>query len=229
MRGGIRLGQPGADAGAALLGQGAADAARHRPGGMDLLAAEGLDDLLAELAEPDAGAGEVARSRRSGRRHCACGWGVSQPSRKSGALRWKKLKAWLWMIWPRFIRRRSFSAAGGMFTAMMASPALAAARRWLTGQMPQMRGGDAGHFAVRPALAELLEAAELDDVELGVGHVASVIHENADFGVALDAGHGVNEDALRHKGTDGRNGTDGQLAELELRALQFRGVCPART
>ena len=29
--------------------------------------------------------------------------------------------------------------------------------------------GDAGHFAVGPALAEFLEAAELDDVELGVG------------------------------------------------------------
>ena len=66
--------------------------------------------------------------------------GVSQPSRKSGALRWKKLSAWLWMIWPRFISRRSLSAAGGMLTAMMASPALAEASRWLTGQMPQMRG-----------------------------------------------------------------------------------------
>ena len=36
--------------------------------------------------------------------------------------------------------RRSFSAGGGMFTARMASAALAEASRWLTGQMPQMRG-----------------------------------------------------------------------------------------
>ena len=59
-----------------------------------------------------------------------------------------------------------------MLTAMMASPALAEASRWLTGQMPQMRGVMPGISRVGPALAELLEAAELDDVELGVGDVA---------------------------------------------------------
>ena len=44
------------------------------------------------------------------------------------------------MICPRFISRRSLSAAGGMFTAMMASPALAEASKWLTGQIPHIRG-----------------------------------------------------------------------------------------
>ena len=83
-----------------------------------------------------------------------------------------------------------------MLTAMMASPALAEASVWLTGQMPQMRCGDAGHLAVRAALAELLEAAELDDVKLGVGHVALVVHEDADLGVALDAGHWVNDNSF---------------------------------
>ena len=57
--GGVGFGQPGADAGAAFLGERAADAAGHGPGGMDFLAAEDLDDFLAELAEADAGAGEV--------------------------------------------------------------------------------------------------------------------------------------------------------------------------
>ena len=56
--------------------------------------------------------------------------------------------------------------------------------------------GDAGHFAVGPAFAEFLEAAEFDDVELGVGHVAGVVHEDADLGMALDAGHGINDDAF---------------------------------
>ena len=56
--------------------------------------------------------------------------------------------------------------------------------------------GDAGHFTVGPALAEFLEAAKLDDVKLGVGHVARVVHENADLGVALDAGHGINDNAF---------------------------------
>ena len=33
-------------------------------------------------------------------------------------------------------------------------------------------------------------------MELGVGHVAGVVHENADLGVALDAGHWINDDAF---------------------------------
>jgi hypothetical protein len=49
---------------------------------MDFFAAKDFDDLLSELSEPDA-------------RTLRCGCGVSQPRRKSGALRWKKLKAWL--------------------------------------------------------------------------------------------------------------------------------------
>ena len=125
-----------------------------------------------------------------------CAGGVSQPSRKSGALKWKKLSAWLWMIWPRFISRRSLSAAGGMLTAMSASPALAEASVWLTGQMPQMRWRDAGHFGVGPAFAEFFKAAKFDDVKFGVGDVSGVVQINADLGVALDAGHRINDDAF---------------------------------
>jgi len=56
--------------------------------------------------------------------------------------------------------------------------------------------GDAGHFAVGSTLAKFLEAPEFHDVEYGVGHVALVVHENADLGVALDAGHGINDNAF---------------------------------
>ncbi len=56
--------------------------------------------------------------------------------------------------------------------------------------------GDAGHFGVGPAFAKFLKAAKLDDVKFRVGHVAFVIQKNADFGVALDAGHGINDDAF---------------------------------
>ena len=80
--------------------------------------------------------------------------------------------------------------------------------------------GDAGHFLVRPALAKLLEAAKLDHVELGVGHVAGVVQENADLGVALDAGYGVNDDAFRHREKDCR---EAGSAKLELSAFQFGG------
>jgi len=57
-RRGKGFGQPRADFGAAFLGQCAAHTAGHGPGGMDFFAAEDLDYFLAELAEPDAGAGQ---------------------------------------------------------------------------------------------------------------------------------------------------------------------------
>ncbi len=64
---------------------------------------------------------------------------ASNPSRRSGALRWKKLRACDWMIWPRLATRRSFSAVLGMRTPMTASPVFAEASRWLTGQIPHVR------------------------------------------------------------------------------------------
>ena len=52
---------------------------------------------------------------------------------------------------------------------------------------------DAGHLGERPAFHELLEAAEFGDVKLRGFHLARVVEMNGDFGVAFDAGHGLNE------------------------------------
>ena len=71
----------------------------------------------------------------------------------------------------------SLSAVGGILTAMMASPALADASKWLTGTDAADARGDAGHLAERTAFAKFLETAELDDVELGVGDVAGVVEK----------------------------------------------------
>ena len=68
------------------------------------------------------------------------------PRIRSGPLRWKKLSACDCVNCARFIRRRSFSAAGGIRTARILSPVFADASKWLTGQMPQMR-------AVMPAIS----------------------------------------------------------------------------
>ena len=66
--------------------------------------------------------------------------------------------------------------------------------------MPQMRAVMLGISQKRPALAQPLEAAELGDVEVGVAHLAGVVELHRDLGVALDARHGVDEDALGHDG-----------------------------
>src|ERR1017187_526268 len=57
--GGIRFGQPRADFGATGFGQRAAHAAGNSPRRMDFFVAENFDDLLAELARADAGAGQI--------------------------------------------------------------------------------------------------------------------------------------------------------------------------
>src|SRR5271157_6307957 len=54
-----RFGQAGADVLAAVAGQGGADAARYRPGRMNFLATQELDDLLAELPQTNAPPREV--------------------------------------------------------------------------------------------------------------------------------------------------------------------------
>ena len=75
-----------------------------------------------------------------------------------------------------------------MRTARIASQALADAIRWLTGQMPQMRAISEGISVERPAFAELLEAAELGDVEMRVLDVAVLIQLQRDLRVALRFG-----------------------------------------
>ncbi len=55
--------------------------------------------------------------------------------------------------------------------------------------------GNARHLVIGTALGELLEAAHLGDLELGVGHVAGVVELNGDLGVALDAAYRLNCDA----------------------------------
>ena len=63
----------------------------------------------------------------------------SMPSSRSGAERWKNERACDCVTWAQWSSSRSFAAASGMRTAMIASQALELASRWLTGQMPQMR------------------------------------------------------------------------------------------
>ncbi len=93
---------------------------------------------------------------------------ASKPSSRSGEDRWKKLSACDCMICARFIIRRSFSAVGGIVTDSRWSQALVgrqevAHRADAAGARRQRR-----HLAVGPPFAELLEAAELREVEARV-------------------------------------------------------------
>ena len=57
----------------------------------------------------------------------------------------------------------------------MSSSTLAPPRWWLTKQIPQMRCISIGRLPERVALDELLETAELDDMQPGVDDVVVVV------------------------------------------------------
>ena len=92
-----RFGQAGADVIAALAGQAGADAARHRPGRMNFLATQELDDLLAELPQANAPTREVGVGGDQAEMFRAAG-SPSMPRIRSGPLRWKNDSAWDWTI-----------------------------------------------------------------------------------------------------------------------------------
>ena len=53
---------------------------------------------------------------------------------------------------------------------------------------------DPRHLLGRSALAELLEAPQLNDLEESILDVALVVQEDVDLGVAFQASHGVYDD-----------------------------------
>ena len=58
--------------------------------------------------------------------------------------------------------------------------------------------GDQRHLEEHPAFAELLEAAELVDVEDRLLDLALVVQMDDDLGVAFDARDGLDDDFLAH-------------------------------
>jgi hypothetical protein len=56
--------------------------------------------------------------------------------------------------------------------------------------------GEQGHLLHRAADAEALEAAQLGNLEVGVGDLALVVQEDLNLAVAFQAGDGVNRNSL---------------------------------
>ena len=59
--------------------------------------------------------------------------------------------------------------------------------------------GDGRHFEEHAPVAELLEAAELVHVQVGVLHLAGVVDVDRDTRMTLDAGYGLDGYLLRHE------------------------------
>ena len=176
----------------------AADAAGHRPGGVDLLAAQELDDLLAELPQanaPRANSGSAAIRPKMFR----CGRVAVQAQEQVGRAQVEEATA-------RATGRSGPGSSAGAasrrpaecVTARIWSPALAEASRWLTGQMPQTR-------AVIPAISQsgrptqnFSKPRNSATWNRASAHLARVVELDRDLGVALDPRHGVDDDLLCH-------------------------------
>src|SRR5664279_5990036 len=59
--------------------------------------------------------------------------------------------------------------------------------------------GDSRHFVERPAFGELLETAYLRHLELRIGNIAGVVQLDGDLGVAFDAAHRLDRNALHRR------------------------------
>ena len=195
--GGQGLGQAGQDLVAGLSGQGRRHAPGHHPGRVDALAPDRLDHLLAEAAQPDPVAGQL----RVGPQHPE-----QVPAGRLGVEAEQQ------------IRRGQVEEAEGVGLhdlGQVQDPAQVGPGRGRLGGQDLVAGlgrgdqvadradaADAGHdrrqLVHRPALADALEAAELGDVEVGVGDLAVVVELDGDLGVALDPGHGVDDDLAGH-------------------------------
>jgi len=111
--GGAGLGDAAADLGVRFLGQRGSDAAGDGPGRVDLLPAQVGDDLLAELAEADAGAGQFRLGGNQPKMLRTAG-SLSKPRMEIGRAEVEEAQRMRLDDLPRFINRRNLSAAGGM-------------------------------------------------------------------------------------------------------------------
>ena len=160
---------------------------------MDLAPRQLLDELLAKLAQADAGAGEFGIGGHQAK-HVALSRIALPTQQKIGATEVKKGEG----------------VALADLGQVQQAPQLAGRRRRLHRQ--QLVAGfrrrqqvahradaadarrDARHFREGPALAEGLEASILHHMEAGIGDPARLIQVESDLGVALDAGHRVDRD-----------------------------------
>ena len=187
------LRQAGADLVAQLWAEGAAHAARHRPGRVDLATPKSLDHPLAELAQADAGAGQV-RVGGDQAEHIALGRVAVPAQQEIGAAEMKEGEGVALgdlgqvhqppqLLGRRRDRHRQDLVAGLGRGQQMAHGADAADPR-----------RDRRHLGEGPPLAEFLEAAVFSHVEAGKLHGAAGIQLDRDLGVTLDAGHRIDRD-----------------------------------
>ena len=210
----LRLGQPRQNPVPRLGTQRRAHPTGHRPGGMNLAATEQLQNLLAELAQADAGTGQLRIGRHQAEDVAASR--IALPAQQE--------------IGTAEMEERQGVALGDLGQVEQA-PQLQRRRRDLhrqqfvagLGGRQQMThradaadaGGDAGHLCERPPLAEGFEAAILHHMETAVDEMAVIVELQRDLGVTLNPGDRINDDGAGHQ------------PNLSISGPSMRGLCPS--
>jgi hypothetical protein len=182
---------------AIFLGERFVDAARDDPARMNALAGQSFYNLLTELAETDAAAVEFGISAHDAEEIAVLGIGV-HTEKEIGRREIEKAES-VGLEDLREIQNAAELHGGGRDANGEEGVA------GFGGGQEMADGADTAnalheirHFVEGAALAEFLEAAELGDMELGAGDFTVIVGVQRDFGVAFDAGDGVDGDGLAH-------------------------------
>ena len=186
----------------------------HRPGGMNLAATKQLQNLLTELTQTDAGAGQLRIGRHQPEEVAASR--IALPAQQE--------------IGTAEMEKRQGVALGDLGQVEQA-PQLQRRRRDLhrqqlvagLGRRQQMAhradaadaGGDAGHLGERPPFAEGFEAAILHHMETAVDEMAVIVELQRDLGVTLNPGDRINHDSASHQ------------PNLSISGPSMQGLCPS--
>ena len=159
--------------------------------------AQQADDLLAELAQADAAAGDagvlldqagdVALERVAFHAHQQVGGAQVEEAQRVALHELAPVHQPSQLFRPRRDAHAEDVVASLGASQQVAHRADAADAR-----------GDARHLPKTAADAEFLEPAKLHHVKARVGHLTVVAELDRDLGVALDAGHGVDGDCSCH-------------------------------
>ena len=196
--GGLCLGEPRADSFTAFLGEGLAHAAGDRPRRMDLPAAQQFDDLLAELPQADARAGQVGVGGDHAEDVPRGRVAVHAEEQVGGAEVEEAQRVRLDDL-PQVHQATELLGRLGDLHREDDVTGLRRGHQVAHGADPTDPRRDAGHLPEGPTLAELLEATELSHVEPRVRHVPLVVEVDRDLGMALDPRDRIDHDPLtRH-------------------------------
>ena len=180
-----------------LLGERFAHAARHDPGRMHLLAAQHLDDRLADLPESNAFAGQL-RMPEHHAEDVAFGRVAIPTQQQIGRRQVEKRQRVGLRHLGQVHDPPQFHGHFGNPHAQQRIARLGGRQQMAHRADPAGAGRQRRHFPVRPPFAEFLETPELGQVELGILDLARIVQLERDARMTFDPRDRFDRNRLTH-------------------------------